>query len=80
MSNFCQILDFKNLINDSTCSKKPENPACIDLMMTYKPICFQNSITIVTRLSDFHKMTTNVLKSNFKKQNPKLIVCQNCKN
>ena len=43
----------------------PENPACIDLIMTIKTKCFQNFITIETALLDFHKMTATVTsKSN----------------
>ena len=37
MSNFCQIYDFKNLINDPTCYKNPEKRTCIGLIMTNKP-------------------------------------------
>ena len=74
MCNFCKIHDFQNLINDPTCHKNPENPTYNDLIMTNKPKCFQNSIKIETGLSDFHKMTTAVLKTYFKKENPKLIV------
>ena len=32
----CQIYDFKNFINDPTCLKNPENPSCIDIIMTNK--------------------------------------------
>ena len=56
MSNFGQIYGFKNLINDPTCYKNCENPTCIDLIMTSKPKCFQNFVTIKAELSEFHKM------------------------
>ena len=60
MSNICQIYDIKNLINEPTCYKwNPGNPSCIDLIMTNKTKCFQNSITFETALSDFHKITTS---------------------
>ena len=36
MSNCCQIYDLKNLINDPTCFEKPENHACIYLIITKK--------------------------------------------
>ena len=55
MSNFSQIYDFINLINDPACYKKPENPTCIDLIMSNKPKCSKNSITAETELLDFHK-------------------------
>ena len=46
----------------------------INLILTNKPKYFQNSITIETGLSDFHEMTTTVLKTYFKNQNPKLSI------
>ena len=39
-------------------------------MLTNKKHSFQNSCTIETGLSDFHKMTLTVLKSHFKKKDP----------
>ena len=48
--------------------------------MANEPKCFQNSITSKAGLSDFHKMTKTVLKTYFKKQNPKLIVYRKHKN
>ena len=38
-------------------------------MLTNKKLSFQNSLTIETGLSDFHKMTIAVLKIYFKKKN-----------
>ena len=61
--NFCQIYDFKNLTNLTKYYKNPEIPTYINLILTNKPKCSQNSITIETGLSDFHKMTTTVLKT-----------------
>ena len=72
--NFCQIDDFKNLTNLTKYYKNPEIPTYINLILTNKPKYFQNSITIETGLSDFHKMTTTVLKTYFKNQNPKLFI------
>ena len=56
-TDFCQIYGCKNLIKDNTCFKNPEKPSCIDLIITNRPKCFQNSVTLETGLSDFHKMT-----------------------
>ena len=72
--NFCQIDDFKNLTNLTKYYKNPEIPTYINLILTNKPKYFQNSITIETGLSDFHEMTTTVLKTYFKNQNPKLSI------
>ena len=71
MSGFCGENGLVNLIKTPTCYKNPENPKCIDLMMTNKPRSFQNSMTIETGLSDFHKMKISVLKMTYKKLLPK---------
>ena len=55
IANFCQIYDFKNVINYPKCYKIPENLTCIDLIMINKPKWFQNFIPIETGPSHFHK-------------------------
>ena len=63
MSDFCQSINLKPLINVPTCFKNPENPTCIDHMLTNNPNHFHNTVyTIETGLSDFHKMTLTILK------------------
>ena len=56
MKSFCQIYNFKNLLDKPTCYKNPTNPSCVDLIITNKPRNFQNSCTFETELSDFHKI------------------------
>ena len=80
MKEFCDIYSFKNLIKEPTCFKNPENPKCIDLMLTNRHRSFQNSCVIETGLSDFHKMTVTVLKAFFKKAEPKVISYRDYKN
>ena len=65
--DFCQIYGYKNLIKHNTCFKDPEKPSCIDLIITNRPKSFQNSMTLETGLSDFHKMTLTVMKVLYKK-------------
>ena len=65
--DFCQIYGCKNLIKDNTCFKNPEKPSCIDLIITNIPKCFQNSVTLETALSDFHKMTLTAMKVFYKR-------------
>ena len=67
MKVFCDSYEFKNLIKDATCYKNPENPSCIDLILTNNPNSFQNSGVIETGLSDFHKMTVTIMKTTFEK-------------
>ena len=70
MKEFCETYNLENLIKGPTCYKNPENPSSIDVMLTNKKLSFQNSMTIETGLSDFHKMTVTVLKRYFKKKDP----------
>ena len=79
MKSFCQICNFKNLLNKPTCYKNPTNPCCVDLILTNRPRSFQNSCTFKTRLSDFHRKTLTVLKSSFAKQKPRILNCRNYK-
>ena len=61
MKDFCVIYNFKSLINHPTCFKNPENPSCIYLILTNRPMSFHNTSVIETGLSDFHKLTVTVL-------------------
>ena len=62
LSNFMSVHNLKTLIKQKTCFKNPENPTCIDLILTNSPRSFQNSSVFETGLSDFHKLTITVLK------------------
>ena len=57
MRNFCNSYSLNSLIKQPTCFKNPENPSCIDLILTNKPRSFQSTCVIETGLSDFHRMT-----------------------
>ena len=63
----------KNLVKEKTCFKSIENPSCIDLFLTNSYQNFQNTTTVATGLSDFHKMVITVLKNTFPKAKPKVI-------
>ena len=66
---FCEIYSRKILIKDNTCCfKNPSKPSCIDLVITNRPKSFQNSVTVETGLSDFHKITLTVMKVFYKEQ------------
>ena len=56
MKIFGNIYKLQNLIQEPTCFENPENPTCIDLILTNKPLSFKNTYGIETGLSDFHKM------------------------
>ena len=70
MKIFCETYNLTNLITDPTCYKSVENPSCIDVMLTNRRLCFENSITVETGLSDCHKMTVTVMKKYYKKLEP----------
>ena len=80
LKHCCDLNNLKNLIKVPTCFKNPENPKCIDLMLTSSYRSFQNSCAIETGLSDFHKMIVTVMKEYFQKQKPKVITYRDYKN
>ena len=56
MSLFCDKYDLKCLIKEPTRYKNPENPSCVDLILTNHPKCFHSSCVVETGPSDFHGM------------------------
>ena len=79
MKNFCETYNLANLINEPTCYKSQVNPSSIDVMLTNRKTCFENSMTIETGLSDCHKMTVTVMKKYFKKLEPITIMYRDYK-
>ena len=79
VSSFLHQYDAKNLVKEKTCYKNPQNPSCVDLIITNSCNSFQNTSTISTGLSDFHKMPVTVLKTKFEKAKPKEITYRDYK-
>ena len=75
-----ELYDLKNLVKEKTCFKSVENPSCVDLFLTNCYRSFQNTITVSTGVSDCHKMIITVLKTTFKKENPKEVLYRSYKN
>ena len=71
--DFLSDHQLKSLVNEPTCYKNDINPSCIDLFLTNNTRCFQNTSTISTGLSDFHKMIVTVMKLTVPKEDPKII-------
>ena len=46
VKNFCSSYNLTSMINRPTCFKNPENPSCIDLILTNCPRRFQNYCAI----------------------------------
>ena len=66
LSDFVDTFSLSNLINRKTCHKNLSGTS-IDIMLTNRPNCFQKTNTVVTGLSDFHKMIISYLKQLLKK-------------
>ena len=73
MSDFLNMYNPKNLTKLKTRYKNPENPLCIDLVLTNSHRSFQNTNVFEIGLSDFHKMTVSILKSHFPKQKSNIV-------
>ena len=73
MKAFCDNYNLTSLIKQLTCYKNPNNPTCIDLILSNTPRSFQSTCVIETGLSDFHLMTLTVMKKSFRKFHPRLI-------
>ena len=80
LQDFLFEQNFKNLVKEPTCYKSVENPSSIDVFLTNTPLSFQNTITVETGLSDFHKMAVTVMKTTFPKAQPKVIYYRDYKN
>ena len=79
VSDFCEIYNLKHLIKDKTCFKNPTKPTCIDLIITNRPKCFQDSV-IETGLSDFHNMSATIMKMYHTKQKLSIVRYRKFKN
>ena len=50
-----------------------------DLILRNRPSCFQNSTILDIVISDFHKLTITMMKTNFRKQEPIIMNYRNYK-
>ena len=63
-------LNGKTLDWGPACFKNPNNPSCIDLLLTNRQQCFQQTCAIEVGISDFHKIIVTIMKTHYKKQKP----------
>ena len=80
LNDFCNIYNLFSLVKEPTSFKNSYNPSCIDLFLTNYPRSFQNTVSIETGISDFHKLVITIWKIFYKKQKPKIIQCRSLKN
>ena len=73
MQEFCNVYNLKNLVSEPTCFKNVDNPSCIDLVLTNNSRSFLKSSVVETGLSDFHRLTITIMKTNFSKQTPNIM-------
>ena len=73
LSEFCNLNGLTSLIEKPTCFKKPDNPTCIDLILTNQSSCFQHRKVFEAGLSDFHLLTVTEFKMSFQKLQPNII-------
>ena len=79
LASFCNIYNFKNIINKPTCCKNSHNTSCIYLILTYYPNYFQNLSKFETGLSDFHRLILTLFKSGIPQQQTRILSYQNYK-
>ena len=79
LKTFAEIYNLRNHIKEPTCFKNPENPACINLILTNKLLSLKNTHVTETSLSDFHKMIVAVMKMHFPKIKPQVVSCRKYK-
>ena len=79
LNSFCNVNSLKTLNRAPTCFKNPNNPTCIDLFLTNRQQCFQQTCAIETGISDFHKVIVTIMKTHHKKQKAKTIQYRNYK-
>ena len=73
ISDFMSTYNLKSLVKQKTCFKNPDNPSCVNLILTNSPRSFQVSSVFEAVLSDFHKLTITVLKQYFPLPKPKIV-------
>ena len=60
--NFLFEINAENIVNNYTCYKSIENSSFMDPIIRNSPLSFQNTVTITTDPSQFHKILISVLK------------------
>ena len=66
--DFCEIYSLKPLMKNKTCFKNPTKRTCIDLIITSRRKCFQDTMVIERGLPDFQKMSATVMKMYYTQQ------------
>ena len=79
LENFCDLFNLTNLVHSETCFMK-NSQSIIDLILTNKPVHFQNTHVVETGLSNYHKMISTFFKACFSKLKTKVICIEVIRN
>ena len=72
LDKFCDLFNLTNLITSPTCFTKTQR-STTDLILKNKGSCFQKTKVTEIVLSDFHKLISTFLRSQFCRLKPKKI-------
>ena len=72
--------ELKSFNNEATCYRNPNQPSCIDLILTNSPRNFFSTETYFTGIPDCHKLVLFVSKPTFSKAVPKEMMYRDYKN
>ena len=64
VSNVQNTYNFKNTAKQKTCFKNRDRPTFVDLILTNFYRSFQDTCTLETRLTDFHKLVVTFPNKN----------------
>ena len=73
VKHICRSYNLTSMKNKPTCYKNPDRLSYIDLILTNCPRSFQNSCAIETGLSDFYKIVVTVMKTTYRKLEPRIV-------
>ena len=66
LKDFLDLYNIKNLVHEPTCYKS-QTAKCIDLVLTNRNRSEQQTTTVESSLSNFHKMVVSALNTTFHK-------------
>ena len=73
VNSFCNLYNFKCLVQEPTYYKNPARPSCIDLFLSNCENYFLKAEILETGLSDFHKLIITATTLKFEKQPPQIV-------
>ena len=73
------LMTWKALLKSQPAIRTHKNLLSLTLFWLVKPRSFQHSCVIETGLSDFHRMAVTIMKTFFKKRQPKVVNCRDYK-